>query len=68
LCGSQRWLTWYTPEPDGSVRLICADADPGREPGRGNWLDLAGHRSGTALFRWIDAPSHPVPRCRVIRL
>ena len=60
--------TMVTPEPDGSVRLICADADSGREPARGNWLDLAGHRSGTALFRWIDAPSHPVPQCRVIRL
>lgn len=56
--------TQVTPEPDGSVRLICADADPGF----GNWLDLAGHRSGTALFRWIEAPSHPVPHCRVIRL
>ena len=55
--------TQVTPERDGSVRLICADTDPGY----GNWLDLAGHRSGTALFRWIEAPSHPVPQCRVIR-
>ncbi len=55
--------TMVVPEADGSVRLVCADADPGY----GNWLDLAGHRSGTALFRWIEAPSHPVPQCRVIR-
>ena len=51
-------------QADGSVRLICADADPGF----GTWLDLAGHRSGTALFRWIEAPSHPVPQCRVIEV
>jgi hypothetical protein len=55
--------TMVTSEADGSVRLLCADTDPGF----GNWLDLAGHRSGTALFRWIDAPAHPVPQCRVVR-
>ncbi|QYU68738.1 hypothetical protein J4558_00880 [Leptolyngbya sp. 15MV] len=52
-----------SPEADEQVRLVCADADPGF----GHWIDLAGHRSGTALFRWIDAPEHPVPQCRVIR-
>lgn len=51
-------------EDDGSYRLVCADADPGF----GHWIDLAGHRSGTALFRWFDAPEHPVPECRVIRV
>ena len=51
-------------EEDGSIMLVCADADPGF----GNWIDLAGHRSGTALWRWIEAETHPVPRCRVIRL
>lgn len=51
-------------EPDGRVIVICAD----RDPGYGNWVDLAGHRSGTALWRWIEADAHPVPSCRVIRL
>jgi hypothetical protein len=51
-------------EADGRVVVVCADADPGF----GNWVDLAGHRRGTALWRWIEAERHPVPVCRVIRL
>ncbi len=56
--------TQVTYEADGSVVLICADADPGY----GNWIDIAGHREGTGLFRWIEAEHHPVPQVRVIRL
>ena len=51
-------------EADGSVVVVCADADPGF----GNWIDLAGHRSGTGLWRWIGAKDYPVPRCRVVKL
>lgn len=51
-------------EPDGSVVVVCAD----RDPGFGNWIDLAGHRQGTALWRWIEAEAHPVPQCRVVKL
>ena len=51
-------------EADGSVRIVCADADPGW----GNWIDLAGHRTGTALWRWIEAESFPVPRCSVVKV
>lgn len=51
-------------EPDGSVIVVCADHDPGF----GNWVDLAGHRSGTALWRWIEAEDFPVPQCRVVKL
>lgn len=51
-------------EDDGSVIVVCADHDPGF----GNWIDLSGHRSGTALWRWIEADDHPVPQCRVIKL
>lgn len=51
-------------EDDGRVIVVCADKDPGF----GNWVDLAGHRSGTALWRWIEAKEFPVPQCRVIRL
>lgn len=51
-------------EPDGRVVVVCAD----RDPGFGNWVDLAGHRRGTALWRWIEAEDFPVPQCRVVRL
>ena len=49
-------------ETDGRVVVVCAD----RDPGFGNWIDLAGHRNGTALWRWIEADSFPVPACRVV--
>jgi len=51
-------------EADGSVVIVCADKDPGY----GNWIDLSGRREGTALWRWIDAQEHPVPRCRVVKI
>jgi hypothetical protein len=51
-------------EPDGRVIIVCAD----RDPGFGNWVDLAGHYRGTALWRWVEADSHPVPSCRVVKL
>lgn len=51
-------------EADGSVIIVCAD----RDPGYGNWLDLSGHRSGTGLWRWIEASEHPVPQCKVVKL
>lgn len=51
-------------EEDGSVVIVCAD----RDPGYGNWVDLSGHRSGTGLWRWIEANEHPIPQCRVVKL
>jgi hypothetical protein len=51
-------------EPDGRVIVVCAD----RDPGFGNWVDLAGHRQGTALWRWFEAENFPVPQCKVIKL
>ncbi|WP_420443436.1 DUF1214 domain-containing protein [Candidatus Poriferisodalis sp.] len=51
-------------EADGSVRLIVAHEDPGLP----NWLDTAGHTSGTMCFRWVRAAEHPQPRCRVVKL
>ena len=53
-----------TYEEDGSVVVVCAD----RDPGYGNWIDLSGHRSGTGLWRWIEASEHPVPHCKVVKL
>ncbi len=51
-------------EPDGRVIVVCAEKDPGF----GNWVDIAGHRQGTALWRWVEAEEFPVPSCRVIKL
>ncbi len=51
-------------EEDGRVIVVCADADPGW----GNWVDLAGHRSGTALWRWFNAAENVVPQVRVVKL
>ena len=51
-------------EDDGRVVVVCSD----RDPGFGNWIDLSGHRSGTALWRWIEAEDFPVPVCRVVRV
>jgi hypothetical protein len=51
-------------EEDGRIVVVCANHDPGF----GNWVDLAGHRHGTALWRWIEASTYPVPACRVVKL
>jgi len=50
--------------PDGSFRLVVAHADPGVP----NWIDTAGHASGTMGLRWIKASSHPQPTTRVVKL
>lgn len=51
-------------EADGSVMVVCADADPGF----GHWVDLAGHRSGTGLWRWFNAADPVAPKMRVVKL
>ena len=51
-------------EEDGSVRLIIAHEDPGRP----NWIETAGHMSGTMCFRWVRADDHPQPRTRLVKL
>lgn len=51
-------------QPDGSVRLVVA----ARDPGVANFLDTAGHRCGTMLWRWVGARAQPQPRCRVLPL
>ncbi|SFV17305.1 DUF1214 domain-containing protein [Pseudoduganella namucuonensis] len=50
--------------PDGSLTLVLAHADPGLP----NWLETAGHRVGTMCFRWIGAPEQVHPLCRVVKL
>lgn len=47
--------------PDGSVRLIVAD----RDPGLGNWIDTCGHRRGTMCLRWVRAKERPLSVTRV---
>ena len=51
-------------EQDCSVRLIVAHVDPGRP----NWIETAGHASGTMCFRWVRATEHPQPRTRLVKL
>ncbi len=53
-----------TYETDGSVRIIVSHSDP-KLP---NWINTAGHESGTMCFRWILAKSHPQPKTRVVKL
>ena len=50
-------------EEDGSIRLVVAHSDPGLP----NWLETAGHTSGTMCFRWIKAKEHPQPQTRVVK-
>jgi hypothetical protein len=50
------------PEPDGSVRIVVADGDPGHP----NWLDTSGHRLGVMFFRWLHADPDTMPTCRVV--
>ncbi len=49
---------------DGSVTVVVAAEDPGV----GNYLDTAGHTTGTMLWRWVDAKTHPIPTCKVVKL
>lgn len=44
----------------GGATLVLAHRDPGHP----NWLDTAGHASGTLCLRWVgaDAPVHPATR------
>lgn len=60
---------WTNPkkarlDADGMLTLVVSS----RDPGFGNWFDVAGHGSGTALLRWIGANEHPLPASEVITL
>ncbi|MDE0196221.1 MAG: hypothetical protein OXP08_11800, partial [bacterium] len=39
-----------------------------RDPGLPNWIQTAGHTSGTMCFRWVRAKQHPQPRTRLVKL
>ena len=49
---------------DGSVTFVIAAGDSGV----GNFMDTAGHTCGSMLLRWTRAKTHPLPRCRVVKL
>ena len=51
-------------EDDDSVRLVVAHENPGLP----NWLETAGHTSGTMCFRWVRAKEHPQPQTRLVKL
>lgn len=40
---------------DGSVTVYISHVDPGK----GNWIETAGHNMGTMCWRWIGANEHP---------
>ncbi len=50
-------------EPDGSVRIVIADENPGF----GNWMDTAGHRHGTMGLRYNQVVEDLAPTCTVHR-
>lgn len=47
----------------GGATLVIAHRDPGHP----NWLDTAGHASGTMCLRWVGAEAPVHPTTRVIR-
>jgi len=40
--------TQAQPDPDGNIRMVIADANPGVT----NWVETLGHRKGYLQFRW----------------
>jgi hypothetical protein len=50
--------------PDGSVRLVVAQRDPGAT----NWLDNGGRGRGFITVRWLDNPSPPPVSTQVVPL
>ena len=38
------------------------------DPGVHNWLDTGGFTEGTLFGRWLQCSSHPMPRCKLVKL
>jgi hypothetical protein len=56
-------------QPDGSVRIIVSQTDPGLEGV--NWLETCGHNEGTMCWRWYRLEDGAVPLepvCRLVKL
>jgi hypothetical protein len=60
------WVNSHTARynADGSITLTIARENRGFS----NWIDTDSHTSGSMLLRWTRAKTHPVPRCRVVKL
>lgn len=53
------------PDPDGVIRYVVAESDPGVP----NWLDTVGHRGGFLTLRWTySAPPPELPKTKVTRV
>lgn len=53
------------PDPDGTVRYVVAETDPGVP----NWLDTVGHRCGFLTLRWTYSTAPPeLPKATVTKL
>jgi hypothetical protein len=51
-------------DDDGVFRAVVSIRDPGVP----NWLDTAGRREGSMIYRWNQADGAPIPRGRVVEL
>ncbi len=51
-------------DADGLFRAVVSRLDPGVP----NWLDPAGRREGSMIYRWNQADGSPIPKCRVLKL
>lgn len=52
-----RTLSNSTPDPDGKIRFVVADKDPGVK----NWIDTVRHHRGFLTFRWLDVADIGTP-------
>ena len=50
-------------EPDGSVRIVVAQSNPGVS----NWMDSSGRNHGTMGLRWNQAVADVDPACTVLK-
>jgi hypothetical protein len=51
-------------DSDGKFRAVISHEDPGVA----NWLDPGGYTEGTAIGRWYDCSSQPLPIMRRVPL
>lgn len=54
-------------DADGGATLVVAHRDP-RHPDWPNWLETAGHESGTLCLRWVGAKEPVHPETQVVKL
>jgi hypothetical protein len=53
------------PDPDGTIRYVIAETDPGVP----NWLDTTGHRVGFLALRWTYCTPPPqLPKATVAKM